>query len=361
MGGLGLTSTHGIITIVEPTVPIVRSSSLADFKRFALALDLDPIALMKRAGIHKRALEDPDLIVPARAVVELLEIAALTSGIEDFGLRLGEARGLPDYGPVILMLREQSTVREALRTLVALLHLHSDAYYTHFEEGSNPIFTLDIMVGGPAEHRQAVDAAVAGLVHILRWLLGENWTPTSVCFTHSPPSSRARFDRFFRCPIDFLHSINGVVLRRSDLDKKLHASSPALRRQVERYIRTIDVAASDVYVHQVTQIIAMALPSGEASADVVAHHLGIDPRTLNRRLARANLNYSSVLESVRKNLSMQHLLGSDRPLSDIAGLVGFESLTSFGRWFQGSFGIAPSVWRRNKKKRPRALDARLRT
>jgi AraC-like DNA-binding protein len=335
---------------VAPSSAIVRSSSLADFKRFALALDLDPLALMKRAGIHKRFLDDPDLIVPARAVVELLEIAALTSGIDDFGLRLGEARGLPDYGPVILMLREQSTVREALRTLVALLHLHSDAYYTHFEEGSNPIFTLDIMVGGPAEHRQAVDAAVAGLVHILRWLLGETWVPTSVCFKHARPVSRARFDRFFRCPIDFLQSINGVVLRKSDLEKKLHTSSPALRRQVERYIRSIDVATSDVYVHRVTQIIAMALPSGEVSAQIVAAYLGSDPRTLNRRLERASLNYSAVLDMVRKNLSAQHLLGSDRPLSDVAGLVGFESLTSFGRWFRRAFGTAPSIWRRAQKR-----------
>jgi AraC-like DNA-binding protein len=329
--------------------PIVRSSSLADFKRFALALDLDPLALMKRAGIHKRFLDDPDLIVAARAVVDLLEIAALTSGIEDFGLRLGEARGLPDYGPVMLMLREQSSVRDALRTLVALLHLHSDAYYTHFEEGSNPIFTLDIMVGGEVEHRQAVDAAVAGLVHILRWLLGENWAPTSVCFKHARPASRTRFDRFFRCPIDFQHGINGVVLRRSDLDKKLHTSSPALRRQVERYIRTIDVATSDVYVHQVKQIVAMALPAGEASAVIVAGHLSTDCRTLNRRLARAHLNYSDVLEIVRRNLSVQHMLGSDRPLSDVAGLVGFESLTSFGRWFRGAFGVAPRVWRRVQK------------
>lgn len=329
---------------------IVRSSSLADFRRLAMALDLDPIALMKRAGIHKRFLDDPDLIVPARAVVDLLEIAALTSGIEDFGLRLGEARGLPDYGPVILMLREQATVRAALHTLVALLHLHSNAYYTHFEEGSGePIFTLDVMVGDTAEHRQAVDAAVAGLVHILRWLLGEQWTPTLVCFKHARPVSRLRFDRFFQCPIDFQHTFNGVALRRRDVERRLPFSSPALRRQVERYIRSIDVATDDVYVHQVTQIIAMALPCGEASVEIVARYLGTEPRTLNRRLARADLNYSGVLEIVRKNLSVQHMLGGNRPLSDVAGLIGFESLTSFGRWFRGAFGAAPSAWRKAQR------------
>src|SRR6202020_952256 len=102
-------------------ISMVRSSNLADFRRVALALDLNPLALMKRVGIHRRFLDDPELTLPASRVLDLLEIAALTSGIEDFGLRLGEARGLPDFGPVILMLREEATLRDALYTLVAFM------------------------------------------------------------------------------------------------------------------------------------------------------------------------------------------------------------------------------------------------
>ena len=45
---------------------MVRSSNLADFKRVALALDLNPLALMKRVGIHRRYLDDPELTLPYR-------------------------------------------------------------------------------------------------------------------------------------------------------------------------------------------------------------------------------------------------------------------------------------------------------
>ena len=207
------------------------------------------------------------------------------------------------------------------------------------------------MVGGNRQCRQVIDSGIAGLTHILRWLLGEEWTPVAVCFTHSRPTSRARYDRFFRCPIDFLHEFNGMILRRRDLDKKLPASSPVLRRQVERYIRTINIAPSDTYVHQVTQVIAMALPRGEAKADIIAAYLGTDRRTLNRRLARAGLNYSSVLQDLRKSLAAQYMLGSDRPLSDIAGLVGFDSLSAFTQWFRQAFDATPSIWRKNQREK----------
>lgn len=325
-----------------------RGNMLADFKRLALVLDLDPMALMQRAGIDSRYLDDPETPVPVRSMVELLQIAADASGIEDFGLRLGEARGLPDFGPAVLMLREEATVRDALRTLVALMHLHSEEAHLHLEENEAPVLTLHI-AGEVGDCGQAVDSSLAGLTHILRWLLGESWTPAVIRFTHGRPASTARYDRFFRCPLEFQSSSEGIVLRKVDLDAHLPALSPILRRQVERYIHTLDIEPTDIYVYRVTQVIAMALPRGEAKADVIARYLGTYRQNLNRRLARAGLNYSAVVEKVRKNLAVQYMLGSDRSLSHIAGLIGFGSLSAFTRWFHQSFDCAPSVWRKAQR------------
>ena len=89
---------------------MARTSILADYRRLALSLHLDPLSLMRRAGIDRRLLQDPELLFTMRSMIELLELTAREGNIEDFGLRLGEARGLPDLGPVSLMLREQATV-----------------------------------------------------------------------------------------------------------------------------------------------------------------------------------------------------------------------------------------------------------
>ena len=328
---------------------LVRSGILVEYRRLAIALDLDSDALMKRSGIDLRLLEDSELMLPMRQVVDLLEITAVTSGIDDFGLQLGGSRGLPDLGAVILMLREEESIRHALRTLVSVLHLHSDALFMTLDERDPPILTIEIIGGGMGRCRHAIESSIASLTTILRWLLGDTWNATSVAFTHARPASLSRYQRFFHCPIDFHQDFNGIVLAPCDLDKRLPRSSPVLKRQIERLLASINVAPTETYSHRVTQVIAMALPRGEASADVVANYLGTDRRTLNRRLSRSGLNYSQALNAVRKSLAEQYMLGSERPLTDIAGLVGFESLSTFSRWFSEHFAQAPAAWRKTRK------------
>jgi AraC-like DNA-binding protein len=331
---------------MKPSSAIVRSSILVHIQRVALDCGLDPLAILKRAGIPRRYLDNSELTLPVKTIVELLEIGAQSSGIDDFGLRVGEARGVPDLGPVILMLREAATARDALQTLASLLYLHSNGISMRLEDTATPTFQIELMAADLGPCAQAVDSALAGMTHVIRWVLGEDWVPVSVSIMHSPPKSDKRFERFFRCPIDFLQDFNGIVLRRRDLDKKLPGAAPALRQQVERYIHSINLARSDTYVYNVTEVITATISRGELNADNIARYLGTDRRTLNRRLARAGLNYSAVVESVRRNLAGQYLLGDDRPLSDIAGLVGFNDLSSFTRWFHGSFGRTPSEWRK---------------
>jgi AraC-like DNA-binding protein len=331
---------------MKTSTAIVRSSILVHIQQVAVACGLDPLAILKRAGVPRRHLDNSELTLPIRAVVELLEIAARSSGVDDFGLRVGEARGVPDLGPVILMLRETATAREALRTLASLLYLHSNGITMHLEDTGTPIFKFELMAADLGPCTQAIDSGLAGMTHLIRWVLGEDWAPVSVSFMHSRPKSSLRYERFFRCPVDFLQDFNGIILRRRDLDRRLPGSAPALRQQVERYIHSINLARSDTYVYNVTEVVTAALSQGELSADSIARYLGTDRRTLNRRLSRAGLNYSAVVENVRRNLAGQYLLGDERPLSDIAGLIGFNDLSSFTRWFHGSFGAAPSHWRK---------------
>lgn len=327
---------------------MLRSSILIEFRRVALALSLDPLALMRKVGIDQRYLRDPELTLPVRAVVDLFEVAALTAGVDDFGLRVGEARGVPDLGPLILMLREAETVREAFRNLVSLLYMHSNGVQIHLNEAGLPMLTLELMAQEVGHCRQAIDSGLAGMTHLARWILGEDWNPVAVHIMHARPVLSARFERFFRSSLCFQSDVNGLVLRRRDLDRKLPMSNPAIRRQVVRYIDSINVGPHDTYVHNVTEIVAMALPRGEAKADIIARHLGTDRRSLNRRLARASLNFSTLVARVRRNLVEQYLIASNRSLGDIAGLLGFESLSAFTHWFRSVFGMAPSAWRRQQ-------------
>ena len=324
----------------------IRSSMLSDYTRLCIALNIDPIAQMKRVGIDVCYLDDADLVLPMASIVDLLEQTALQSGIYDFGLRLAETRGLPDLGPVNLMVREEATVRAAVHALIDFMHLHSDAAWLNFEEGDSPFLTVNIMGSASNSQRQAMDMSIAQLVSIIRWLLGERWAPESICFTHSRPLSMARYSHFFRCPIDFLHESNGIVIAKSDLDRELLTSSPALRRQVERYVRSLPVSPRDMYAKRVAKLVALALPRGEAKVELIASSMNTTSRTLNRKLAKTDLNFSVVLESARRELAVKFLVDDERPISDIAGMVGFNSLSAFSTWFKQAFECTPRDWRK---------------
>lgn len=126
-------------------------------------------------------------------------------------------------------------------------------------------------------------------------------------------------------------------------DSSLHPQSSVVR-----------LHPSLAYAHRMREAIVAGLPRGEARASNIARHLGTNRRTLHAHLARAGLNYSTVLQTVRCELSKQYL-SSSRSISDIAGLTGFESLSAFTQWFRRTFGCTPSSWRAQRKGRETSM------
>jgi AraC-like DNA-binding protein len=78
----------------------------------------------------------------------------------------------------------------------------------------------------------------------------------------------------------------------------------------------------------------------------VAQHLGVDRRTLHRHLSTEDTDFSSVLQAVRLEMAGQQLRQSQRPLAEVAALLGFSSPSTFAYWFRQSFGCSAREWRK---------------
>ena len=61
-------------------------------------------------------------------------------------------------------------------------------------------------------------------------------------------------------------------------------------------------------------------------------HLGVDRRTVHRRLAAQGGNFMQLLDAIRQEQAQRLLRYGDRKLTDIAPLLGFNSLSAFSRW-----------------------------
>lgn len=319
----------------------VRSSFLRGYADLARSVGLDPLRMLDDAGIPREALTDPELKVPTVASRVLLESSARAA--EDFGLRLSEMRTPSIMGPLALAIRDQATLREVLESLMRHLHLHSDANVIRLDEDDD-VATLrfDMVYPSAGPHRQSTELSMGQVAQIFRRHMGSDWRPLSVCLIHSPPNSLVTHHRVFRCEVFFNQAFDGIVFPRSDLDRINPAADPEMARQIDRYVGGLTEAAEASLPEKARLFVLDRLPTGKCTQDAMAHQTGVELRTLQRQFAAAGKTFGQIVQEVRMGLTVQYLEESDRPLAEVAELLGFSALSAFSRWHRTHFGRSPT-------------------
>ncbi|MBI5716632.1 MAG: AraC family transcriptional regulator [Burkholderiales bacterium] len=326
--------------------PVVRAAVLAGFERLAADLQLDALALVRRVGLAPRCLRSPDMVIPAVKAYRLLELAAAISGTPDLGLRLSQ-RGsqLSSLGALGALIRDEPNVRSALQRLAGNLSMHSTCIELNLHESPGlAVVRIDVHSGGELLVRQATESALGGLVHLLRGFMGTAWRPTRVMFIHRCAATDRPHRRLFGCPVHFEMDSNAVVLPSSALDQPVPLADSRLRRYANMpALRDAGVGKTDA--HRVRSAINRLLPAGSCTSSAVAAELGVSRRTLTRQLAAGGERYGELLAQARLELARQYLAGGALSMTQIAGLLGFATLSSFSRWFVRHMRAAPSRWR----------------
>ncbi|HEY2753321.1 AraC family transcriptional regulator [Phenylobacterium sp.] len=326
--------------------PFVRAATLSNYGEVATQVGLDGNAMVRRIGIDRRALDDPDLQISADSVVELLEASAQASGCETFGLRMAESRQLADFGAVSLLITHQATMRDALMTVVQYRQLLNPSLVVAVEEhGDVVVVREELLVSGRHDTRQAYELAIGVIYRLFRAVLGPRWRAQSVNFNHAPPSDLAIHRRVFGPICEFGSDFNGLTCSRADMDAPNPTADPILARHAERYVQTLPNADRQSLAQEAQKAIYLLMPVGEASIGRVAASLGLNERTLQRRLAAEGADFSDLLNRIRRDLTVRYVSNEGLPLARIAGLVGYVRQSSFNRWFAAEFGMSPSRWR----------------
>ncbi len=327
----------------------IRSASLTGYADLARDVGLDPARMLRRVGLSARDLVNPDAPISTAAVRELLESSAAAAKVEDFGLRLAMSRRLSNLGPISAVMSEAPTAREALESLCRYIRLINASLLTRIEDyGDAVLIRQNILVGDKHSVRQSIEMAIGVLYRSIRELLGRGWRPRSVCFEHRPPDSATCHKAFFGLAVEFNSSFNGIVCHAKDLAACRPPADSQMAHYARRFLEQALSGANDSATHTIRQVIVAMLPNGRSTADQVARHLGVDRRTLHRRLAAENTSFSALLQVVRCELASRQILDSDRSLSELADLLGFSSSSAFAFWFRKHFGTTVSKWKETR-------------
>jgi AraC-like DNA-binding protein len=332
----------------------VRAASLTGFVEVSYYLGIDPYEMLRRAKISTQFLDDPENRHDALPVIEMLEDAAQRSQCENFGLLMADCRSFSSLGPLSLLLEHLTTAGDILDALNQYRLLMTDVASLECIRGEESSVFCWIAAPG-FERPQATDLAVAAGYRILTEALGGRWAPEAVHLTHPAPSDPIPFHQFFSVPMEFGAKFNGYSCATSTLETGLRTADPAMAAHARRLLELIPTDDQYAPVSDAARrAIALLLPGGGVKLAGVAANLGMDARTLERRLALEGNSFEALVNDTRKEVAGRFLIASEQPVGSIAQVTGYSSAAAFRRWFASEFGQSPSAWRREKRDVARA-------
>ncbi len=332
--------------VVQHNTALKRAAVLAHYEEVAGKLGLNPQPLLRKVGLTSQMLSVPTNMIPMDSTVALLDLTSQASGCDTVGLMMAEARTLADFGPISLLLVQQPSMRAALYTVSQYRHILNESLGLYVEDaGKTTLIHEEIVTDYPGNSCQSSDMAVGVLMVLFRAMLGSQWRPQSVHFTHEAPQDLQIHKRLFKCPLQFESDFNGMVCLSADLDKPNLQADAAMAQYAQSFMDALPKPGRSSVVQDVRRSVYLLLPMGRASIDQVASGLGVNARTLQRRLDEAGVSFKSILNDVRCELAQRYIDNTSYSMSRVAELLGYSNLSSFTRWFTARFHRAPSRMR----------------
>lgn len=320
----------------QPFVSLIEQSG-ASVER-GLATDVIP-AIVQR---------DAEMLVPLHLAHSYLQWGARKIGRADFGFLAGASMRIFDLGEFGRHLHRSFTLHDLLMKFGSHFSQYSSAekiWWVRDGEDINLCHAYLQPTGLGA--RYAEQCALLLMRDIVRNAAGRDWQPRVV---FSPDRSDAKLFRdefddpefrqagfkgfsfpaeFMSRPFDWYRS-GGTVNAVQDLGAFANS-----------------VPSSD-FAGALKQVIATMMSEGRCRLEQVAAALDIHPRTLERRLASLEQDYSELLAQVRFESALR-LMGDPRNrLTDIAFELGFSDASNFSRTFRQWTGMKPSEFRRRR-------------
>lgn len=312
-------------------------------KRFA--------SFLPEAGLSEFIYAHPDHAVPLAGFVALWELLG-TRIDPDIGLLIGNepsTHGLGGYGQLV---SSACDMQASLRCMSRYIVVHSQATRLDVSFTESHII-IDYQLTDPTitRRRQDAELSLAMIATNLRAITGRELYPIKVQFEHAVPDNCERHAAVFRCPVEFESSSNRLFYS-SDLlnlpvvtaDARLHQALLASLDE-QRKLRS----AESSFVDNLIQVIMSCLPNGEVSLEHVARHRGMSARTLQRRLSEQQIDFSALIEEVRRSLALDYVSSSRYTLTEVALMLGYSEASSFSRAFRRWTQVTPLQYRQSSR------------
>ena len=328
----------------------IRLSILHMAADVAESRHLDLAVLCKAAGLDPADLACGERVVSRAQVATLLRQMARSAGEGTLGLDLAAAARPDRLGTPGDALLSGRTLRECLEAQTRHMPSLQGGVRIALEAAQGRAHWHHAFLNGDPDHAAVLTEGVVGfVVGALRHITGEPELPVHVLMPHRQQAPARLYDEKLRAAVTFRTGREAVVTFDARwLDRPNMALAHRLGPEaglVRRVEEDRAALADDAALYRSLQLIfeGTAL-SGRLGLLDSAQTLGISPRSLQRRLARMDSPFETMLDDWRRSRAKDLLL-ADMPIHRIAARLGYGHPAHFIRAFHRWHGMAPGRYR----------------
>ncbi len=260
---------------------------------------------------------------------------------------MGFGRGRHRFGVFALMARQMvnsPTLGEALRFSVQFYNLTSSALRWRLDPQSGRLY---LELADPGEDPEHLLEEFLLLVwhRFSNWLVGERIPLLETGLAFPRPGHAAEYRLMFPGPVSYDHACSFIAFDPDWMASPVIRGRRDLRRYLQRlpdewFIKQVfDGSASARVLRALTQA------QGDLSLEALAAQWRISSRTLHRQLRRDGNSFRRLREQVRRERAESLLRESNRPVGEVARLVGMTE-PALSRAFKQWTGLSPMAFRR---------------
>jgi AraC-like DNA-binding protein len=336
------------------SIPMIQVAATAGILESTARGGGDVAWVVREAGLTLDELAEPERRLPLRKFVRLIEAASQSTGDDCFGAHLGLVCGLGELGLPGYLATFAPTVELALSSFARYYYLLGDATDVRFEQrDQRASFTYHVRDPESWPRRQDAEQVLTMIVVLLRDWLGPSWKPELIGFEHSEPRHARELERVLDCPVRFDCSANTVWFDRASSRGVNPTADPRLFRLLSWFAETVmdpatQSAVSDVpatFREQVLSSIEVCANLGNATVYSVSRQLGLEPRSLQRRLQADAVSFRELFEEYLQRKAVSLLERTELTEKEIAARLGYASVSSFIRAFRRWHARTPGQFR----------------
>jgi len=313
---------------------------------------IDAEQFVRDGGYAPELFRDPSARLPTSAVDMACKAAAERIVDPAFALRAARCWHPSNLGALGHAWLASSTLRTALGRLERYNRILTEKATYRLEDSAKGLRLVfehgreDLELAAPG-----VDFALSILMDMCRMNFGAALRAQEVSLRRMKPADPAPWDHYFGCRVQFGAARDSFLLSRRDVDEPL----PIANRQMAGVLDAIlakqlaELDRSNVPARCKAALLER-LASGESPEEDVAKDLHMSRRTLQRKLAEADLTYQQLVDDTRRDLALRYIEDAGKSITEITFLLGFSGQSAFTRAFRRWTGRSPTDYRSKGRK-----------